>query len=86
MNPQENKHKDYTPHIEFGLFVWYKTTRSKTVGKTKGGREVRAGTLQNRVCTTATTMEEAIKQLDRYLEPRKKDPEAKAGPGQQSLF
>jgi hypothetical protein len=79
-------HKGYTPHVEFGLIVWYKTTRSVLVGINRiTGAEQRSGTHMDRVPTSTGDYEEACKQLERRL-AKPKGTEAKSDPKQPKLF
>lgn len=69
------EYRGYKAHLEFGVYVWYRTTASSTVAKNmKSGKELRAGTRMTRVVTNATNIEEAMKQLDNYLSKPKGEP------------
>lgn len=87
---EDSRHRGYVPHVEFGVFVWYKTTKTTSAGITKDGRPIRTGIRSDRVCTTATHIDEAVKQLDHYLVKLKANkqvtPQYKPDPDQQKLF
>lgn len=69
------EYRGYKPVQEFGLVTWYRTTRSVAVGRsTKTGAEIRSGTHMTRIVTNANTMESAMKQLDRVLDDKPKEP------------
>jgi len=82
-------HRKYVPHIEYGVIVWHKTTKSKASSvNTKTGAEQRSGTGVDRVVTSTLDYDEACKQLDRRLTKVKKETKeerAKPGPNQISL-
>lgn len=79
-------HKDYRPYIEYGFYVWYRTTSSRVfaINRTTG-KVQRTGTRMSRIVTNATTYEEACLQLDRALEKPKKEPVVR-NKNQKSLF
>lgn len=79
-------HKGYQAHLEFGTYVWYKTTRSVAFAVNKGtGKEQRTGTNLDRIVTTAKCEEAARVQLDRALMKPKK-PKEVPDPDQGKLF
>jgi hypothetical protein len=79
-------HKGYTPHVEFGLIVFYKTTRSVRVSINRTtGAEQRSGTHMDRVPTSTGDYEEACKQLERRL-AKPKSTGSKSDPKQAKLF
>ena len=80
-------HCKYIPHLEHGLIVWYRTTRSVVTSRNMTtGVEQRSGTHIDRVPTNTSDYEEACKQLDRRLSKPKGDPQVKAGPNQLKLL
>ena len=83
-------HRKYTPHLEYGVIVWYKTTKSESFSvNMKTGNEQRTGTGVDRVVTSTSDYGEACKQLDRRLTRVKKDTKeerAKPGPNQLPMF
>jgi beta-lactam-binding protein with PASTA domain len=67
-------YRGYKPTLEFGVYVWNRTTRTEVIARSmKSGKEIRQGTHMLRVVTNATDLDEAKKQLDRRLS-RPKDP------------
>lgn len=87
MKLEEEAYRGYVAHMEYGNVVWYRTTASSTISVSpKTGKEQRAGTRMVRVCTTATTFEEAKKQLDRYLTKPEKESQFKVPKNQTNLF
>lgn len=81
-----SEYRGYTPHIEFGYWVWYRTTRSVSAGRNiKTGKEQRAGTHMTRIVTNATSEDDARAQLDRAL-TKPVTPKPKKDPSQTSLL
>jgi len=79
-------YRDYRPHLEYGVIVFYKTTRTKSVSyNMKSGKEQRVGTLLDRIITSTSDYSEACKQLDRRLLKPKKEKEG-PGPNQLPMF
>lgn len=71
-----NSYRGYVPHLEFGVYVWVRSKGWKNLGQQPKGAAYRNGktpTDMERVVTTATTLEEAERQLDNKLK-RKEEP------------
>lgn len=66
-------HRDYRPHIEFGLIVWYKSMAFRVMDVSKDGKPVSRPTGISGVPTNTSDYAEACKQLDNKL-AKKKEP------------
>lgn len=80
-----DNYKGYVWHIEQGVYVWYRSGAFKNLGESQYARNGKLPTTIDRVVTTATTLEEAEKQLDRKLTKKPKEKEV-YNPNQQRLF
>jgi hypothetical protein len=79
------EHRGYRAHWMNGVIEWWKTTKTKSLFINRQGKEIRKGSEIARVVTTATTLEEARKQLDRRLTRPKKEKEVH-NPDQTRMF
>lgn len=71
-----DNYRGYVWHIEKdGVYVWYKSGGFKNLGESQYARNGKLPTSIDRVVTTATTLEEAEKQLDRKLTKKPKEKE-----------